>query len=81
MSDEFVTMYHAGTGNVSEQVSRQAFDDVWSDKGWALLEPGEDLQGLSKDKLTDIATERGVDISQAKTKADIVTALKGASNG
>ena len=80
MSDEFVTMYHAATGNVSEATSRQAYEEVWKDKGWS-LDPTDALAGLTKDKLAALATERGVDITAAKTKDDILQALKGASNG
>lgn len=80
MSDEFVTMYHGDTGNVSEQTSRLAFEQVWQHRGWTLLD-GDDLSGITKDDLEKIAIDRGADISKAKTKADIADALKGASNG
>lgn len=39
---------------------------------------GDDINSMSKAKLEALAAERGVDISNAKTKADIIAALEAA---
>lgn len=44
----------------------------------AAAEPGSDLLKLSKSKLEAIAAERGVDISGAATKGQIIAALEAA---
>lgn len=72
----WVTMFHPETEGVAE-VTEDAFNAVWAPKGWKLVEKASaDLINLSRARLQEIAAERGVDISQARTKADVVTLLK-----
>lgn len=42
------------------------------------VETNDDLDAKTRAELDALAAERGVDISQARTKADVVAALKGA---
>jgi hypothetical protein len=74
MSMEPVLMYHPNLEGVAE-TNQDAFDVVWKDKSWLIVDPESDLAGMSKQQLTDLATQKGVDLSNVKTKADIAAAL------
>lgn len=41
-------------------------------------EGGDDLDGKTRAELEQIAAERGVDVSKASTKADVIAALRAA---
>jgi hypothetical protein len=72
---EFVTMFHAETGNFAE-TTPEALEEVWKAKGWRLAEKATtDVANLPKERLEEIAAERGVDVSSAKTKAEIAAKL------
>lgn len=66
-----------GDGEVID-VSRNAWNGIYQyRKGYALVDEHPDLSGKTRDELDTIATERGMDPSGFKTKADLVAALEG----
>lgn len=77
-----VFMSHPDSRGVAE-TTRDAFDTVWSEKGWVEVEmigdepmpPGKNLSDLSKDELTELAQARGLDVA-GMLKADIIAALE-----
>ncbi|MGE0289269.1 MAG: hypothetical protein AB7I42_26660, partial [Bradyrhizobium sp.] len=69
------TIAQGASSNVGNQQLDRTKADQGSDTGQG---DGEeiDLDKLKKDELEALAEERGVDISDAKTKADIIKALE-----
>ena len=68
---------------VSEKVETQSGGDGVKESGTGETGPTKvdtdlDLDGLKKDELEEIAKDKGIDISDAKTKADIVALIKAA---
>lgn len=69
--NEMVTMFHPETKGVSGKVTYEAWETVWKDKGWELVEKA-DLSGLTRAQLETVAEEVKVDVSEDKTKTDVV---------
>lgn len=77
--NEFIVVRHPDTEHEAE-VTRAAYDEVWKGKGWTVVDPGASRQELSKltrPKLEELAADRGVDVSGARTKGDIIGLLAG----
>jgi len=88
---ETLYMKHDGSGPLAP-VSRAAFDAVWSEKGWQLVDtqaaeraavlvggPTDQLDVLHVPELKEIASTVGVELPAGARKADIVTAIRDAS--
>ncbi|SFH04416.1 hypothetical protein [Methylobacterium gossipiicola] len=72
--DEAQTALRAGTHEVVDDA-----DDgkaISGEKGPEPDAPVDDLDTKTKPELEALAAERGVDISKAKTKADVIEALR-----
>lgn len=86
----FVEMVHPDIPDAVQEVPEEAFRRVWKARGWVLkpvsaLHPEqtdkEALEKMSKDELEDFAeNEMGLNVSSAKTKADLVAMIKGTTN-
>lgn len=82
-----VFMQHSG-GPVVE-TTREAYDVVWQDKGWQLVDEQAavaqeltggrttDLSSMTKADLVELAGARGVEVPDGATKADLVELLTG----
>lgn len=56
---EWVTMQHSDSQGEAE-VTKQAFEEVWQDKGWALKDTGDAAaarQGVAPDEVVNPASE------------------------
>lgn len=92
---DMVYMKHPDVEGLSEPTTREAFEQVWSRKGWVEAanvitivneesgrpEAVEVDESASKDQLEALAAAAGVDTSSAKTKADLVEALHPTTSG
>lgn len=65
-----VRLRHPETGGEWDCPANAA--DAWQDKGWERVT----LEGMSKPELESYAAERGVNLSSATTKADMVAAIE-----
>jgi hypothetical protein len=54
----------------SAKVSEEAFEKIWSQKGWTRVD-----ESLTKDELVALAKERGVDVPAKANKAEVAKAL------
>jgi hypothetical protein len=95
MADEagWVRIRHPEVGLSPNPVHASSFESTWKGLGWEIVPdlvaeaselvgaPVTGLDALTKDQLSDLAREKGVDISGAATKADIVTAIDRSGGG
>lgn len=72
--DEAQTALRAGTHEVADDA-----DDGGAISGEKGPEPekGDDLDAKTRQELEALAKERGLDVSAARSKADVITALRG----
>ncbi len=68
----WVTIHHSDTGNIA-RVTEDAAKGIWESRGWTVVD--KDNSKLSRRELDEIAEKQGVDVSGAKSKADVVEAL------
>ena len=60
-SVDWVRIRHPEAGGGEAEVTREAFDEVWSGKGWVLVEA--DYKTMKKGELQEAAREQGLDDS------------------
>lgn len=80
---EWVTMTHADSQGEAE-VTKQAFEEVWQDKGWALKDTGDvaaDRRSLTPDEVVNPASESDAvdqveDVPPNDRRAQVASQLK-----
>lgn len=87
---DMIRIAHPDVDAIGGPVTRKAFDEVWSPKGWTEVdplvaaaneatvidEPVTDLNSLTKEKLTALAHERGVSVDPSDSKQTLIDKLR-----